>query len=111
MKILEWLGGHDVGSSSKTIALTALGEMPKQPSYPHDSDDFGRCFRLLILCPDAKIGLERLGKDGGDVWKALVARWTEIEAAYLDDNKIDVEGDDRGQQQNAPRYCYLTCQI
>lgn len=35
--ILKWLGGsRGVGLSSKAIALTALGEMPERPDYPHD---------------------------------------------------------------------------
>lgn len=85
MKLLKWLSAGQVGMSSKTIALTALGEMPDPPSYPHDGDDFGRCWKLLALCPDAQAGLDRLGREGGDVWKALVPRWKEIEVAYLHD--------------------------
>lgn len=85
MNILQWLAGHDVGLSSKAIALTALGEMPPRPNYPHDGADFGRCHRLLEQCPDAWAGLERLGKEGGEVWQALVPRWDDIKAAYLAD--------------------------
>lgn len=83
--IVKWLGGNDTGSSSKTIALTALGEMPDGATYqyPHDGDDFGRCYRLLQAAPEAKAGLDRLAKDGGAYWAALAARWDEIEAAHL----------------------------
>lgn len=88
MRILQWLAGHDKGLSSEAIALTALGEMPPRPNYPHDGDDFGRCYRLLAACPDAKAGWEKLGRDGGAIWQALFARWTEIEAAYLHDKQI-----------------------
>lgn len=94
MKILEWLGRDSgVGLSSKAIALTALGEMPKRPNYPHDGDDVGRCVMLLALCPDAKVGLEILGREGGPVWRALVPRWKEIEAAYLYDMGLHEKGE------------------
>ncbi len=102
MKILQWLAGHDKGASSEALALTALGEMPKHPSFPHDGDDFGRCFRLLALCPDAAFGLERLGKEGGPVWQALVPRWKEIEAAYLRDK----EKFERGERDYKKYECY-----
>lgn len=92
MNILQWLGGSDVGMSSKALALTALGEMPPRPSYPHDGADFGRCHRLLTLCPDAYVGLERLGKEGGPVWQALVPRWSDIMAAYLHDAALEEKG-------------------
>jgi len=85
--IVKWLGGNDTGSSSKTIALTALGEMPQGAShkYPSDGADFGRCYRLIQAAPEAKAGLDRLATDGGPYWAALAARWDEIEAAYLRD--------------------------
>lgn len=97
-KILEWLGGNDTGQSSKAIALTALGAMPKSPSYPSDGNDFGRCYRLLKSCPDATRGLTRLASDGGTIWKLLIARWSEIEAAYLHDEKLIAAGDRNGKK-------------
>jgi len=86
--ILEWLGSNDTGSSSKAIALTALGKMPNEPIYPSDGDDFGRCYRLLKIAPEARRGLDQLEREGGPVWRALVPRWREIEAAYLHDKNL-----------------------
>lgn len=85
--IVKWLGGDDTGSSSKTIALTALGEMPPRAAhqYPSDGADFGRCYRLLQAAPEAKAGLDKLAVDGGPYWAALAARWDDIQAAYLRD--------------------------
>ncbi len=83
--ILKWLGGHDTGASSKALALTALGEMPARPSYPSDGGDFGRCHRLLQLAPEARVGLDRLARDGGPYWAALAARWDDLTEAYLAD--------------------------
>jgi hypothetical protein len=81
--ILRWLGGHDTGLSSKAIALTALGEMPARAAYPGDSNDFGRCYRLLLAAPKARAGLDKLAADGGPYWEALAERWADIEAAYI----------------------------
>lgn len=107
MKILEWLGlDRGVGLSSKAIALTALGEMPKQPNYPNDGDDFGRCVKLLALCPDAKAGLERLGREGGAVWKALVPRWKDIEIAWLHDMGLH----EKGERDYKKYKCYALMQ-
>lgn len=83
--ILKWLGGRDVGQSSKAIALTAMGEMPRDPGYPHDTNDLSRCLRLLAMAPEAQRGLDVLAKEGGPVWVALGARWKELEAAYRAD--------------------------
>lgn len=103
MKILDWLGMEPgVGLSSKAIALTALGSMPKRPNYPHDGDDFGRCYKLLALCPDAQAGLDKLGTDGGAVWVALVPRWKDIEAAYL----RDMDRHEAGERDYKKYECY-----
>lgn len=103
-KILRWLGGDiGVGLSSKAIALTALGEMPARPNYPHDPDDFSRCRQLLANIPYAKRGLEKLATDGGPVWRRLVARWDEIEAQF-------VESERGGWKDNGKCY-HLMCSI
>lgn len=80
-KILVWLGNGDTGSSSKALALTALGAMPKNPSYPSDGQDLGRCRRLIEFAPEAAKGLPILARDGGEVWKRLVEKWDVLVAA------------------------------
>ena len=106
MRILEWLGGNDIGASINAIALAALGARPRNPSYPHDGDDFGRCSRLLAVCPEAKVGLDDLAKNGGAVWKALVARWSDIESAYL----YDIDLQSKGNRSHTEYRCYLLMQ-
>lgn len=88
MKILRWLSEGHVGSSSKAIALTSLGEMPRHPAFPWDGDDLGRCVKLLELCPDAKAGLDELAVRGGPVWAGLVKQWDEIVDAYRFDENL-----------------------
>lgn len=88
LAVVEWLGGNDTGMSSKAVALTALGRMPKPPSYPRDGQDLGRIVRLLDKVPSVSEALPVLAKDGGPVWAALVARWDELVRAYRDGRPI-----------------------
>ena len=97
--ILKWLAGHDTGLSSKAIAICALGGEPEDNrAYPHDGADFGRCYRLLTLAPEARAGLEALGRGPSPYWQALVARWTDITAAY----EAEMAGE-RGRTYNLMR--------
>lgn len=92
MNILRWFSEGETGMSSKAVALTALGEMPKSPAYPHDGSDFMRCLKLLELCPAANAGLQKLATDGGPVWAALIARWDEIAQACRYDDALFLSG-------------------
>lgn len=102
MKILRWFSEGETGLSSKAIALTALGEMPKNPSYPSDGADFMRCIKLLELCPEAKTGLDELAVNGGPVWAALIKRWEEISAACRHDDALF----GGGEKRHAKYRCY-----
>ncbi len=102
MNILRWLSEGEVGASSKAIALSALGEMPRRPAWPSDGQDLRRCMKLLEVCPDAKAGLDELERCGGPVWAALVKRWDEIGEACLHDEFLFAAG---GHSPRAYR-CY-----
>ena len=82
--VLKWLGGRDTGLSSKAIALTFLGHPPDRAStsYPHDSNDFGRCYRLIKLAPEARSAVDALGANHGPYWKALAAERDRLTALY-----------------------------
>jgi len=80
-KILNWLGTGRVGASSKAMALHLCGA-PCDGSYPHDPDDLNRCLLFLEAVPEARAELSRMATLN-KVWEALVARWDEIEAAFL----------------------------
>lgn len=75
LKIGEWMTGGHVGISSKAIAAATLGALPKSPDCtPRDSGDFGRCYRLLTLIPEAYEGLDRLAAWSAQ-WARLAAIW------------------------------------
>lgn len=82
----RWLAKGRVGASSTVLAAAALGALPAgEPSYPHDFDDFGRCFRLCQMAPsEAALGLKRLAEVSGK-WERLAAKWGELCLLYESD--------------------------
>lgn len=85
MGIGAWLRSDDTGLSSKFMAYVLAGgpaiRPNDQPAYPHDPNDFGRCYRFLRAVPEARGSLAKMAEHG-KVWAALVANWTELEKLY-----------------------------
>lgn len=80
---VEWEAGNDTGISSRNIwRHMALGVQPDGAfGYPHDPDDFGRCYRLLKAVPEWR---ERIGEMARyPIWRGLVKQWDRLEALYL----------------------------
>ena len=77
----DWLLGDDTGCSSETICRFMMGKPDYSPSIPHDADDFGRCYRLLILFPQ---WLERLPElaQKYSCWRPMVREWDKLTAMY-----------------------------
>lgn len=74
-----WLLGTDWGLSSQSLRRAILGK--KGPIYtPFDSDDFGRCHRMLIAT-----GLRDRLSDAARVpaWALYVAAWPTLETAFM----------------------------
>jgi hypothetical protein len=63
-KIIEWALGGDTGSSSKSICRHMMGMEPLSFDWigPSDSDDRGRCIRLLNLVPEWWSRLDEMAK-------------------------------------------------
>jgi hypothetical protein len=87
----EWLLSGDTGVSSLTIfhVMTGTITTPTRSSLrgidaPRDSDDFGRCYRLLKAFPEWR---ERLPEIAAMVpkWTPLVERWDELESMFETD--------------------------
>lgn len=87
-RFARWLALGDSGLSSKAIAFKMCGidagDSWDRKFHPSDPSDFGRCFRLLKLYPEWR---NRLGEMAtvSKCWRALVKRWDEIEALYLEE--------------------------
>jgi len=86
-KLLEWFCAGDVGESSKAIVFVMCDlshvDILKQSwsPYPHDSGDFGRCYKLLKIFPEWKeriLEMECLG----EIWRRIALEWKELEKLY-----------------------------
>lgn len=84
----RWLGGHDTGVSSLTMAAVMFSAgnyvgNPHRFSHPHDSDDFGRCHRFLEAVPGSRDKLQVMAAVS-PTWHKLVEKWDAITTLYLE---------------------------
>lgn len=86
--VLDWLANGRVGSSSKTMAMIALGSAPKHIDYPYDPDDLNRCLLLIKAAPEVREAFPNIAASS-KVWAALIARWDEIEQTFLAEAGLD----------------------
>jgi hypothetical protein len=88
-----WLESEDTGLSSKYLArcLNAGKKVSVEQgrwtikgvdAYPYDPDDFGRCCRMLRVCPELKAKLAAVTACMPAPWPQLGAAWTELESLY-----------------------------
>lgn len=88
----EWLRSGKTGTSSKTMHAFFTTGGAYLPSYPSDSDDFGRCMGLLAAVPEWRARLPELaGVDSGlcgQVWAKLAGLWESLEAVYQEDKAL-----------------------
>jgi len=83
-RALAWVCGRDTGVSSKRIWARMMYAQPDRDpfgGYPHDPDDFGRCYRLLKLIPEWRPRLGEMAAEGS-VWEALAGAWDELTEHY-----------------------------
>jgi len=73
----DWIVGSDTGVSSKTIWGVMMGAEVYSPSIPWDTDDFGRCYRLLQMIPEWRHRLTDVSEKYPE-WKPLVDNWDEL---------------------------------
>jgi len=77
--LLKWLLSDDTGISSKNIIRRFLNLPTESFGWPHDAADFGRCYRMLKLCPFIDISIM---KDVDRIWADLVDKWQEVSNLY-----------------------------
>ncbi|PZR93527.1 MAG: hypothetical protein DI537_10440 [Stutzerimonas stutzeri] len=103
---LRWIVGEHVGSSSMAIFAHMTGVKPRQGfSNPWDPSDFGRCLRLLRAVPEWRVRLPEMARRS-KAWKALCARWSEIERCMEEEVGLNWE-----KSQSAPRTYELMKEI
>ncbi len=90
-KVLEWWCSGDNGISSEAIVFVMCGVDPKTildnhfTPYPYDSDDFGRCYRLLHAIPEWKGRIKEMACLG-KVWGKIADVWPKLGELYAFEN-------------------------
>lgn len=88
-KMLEWIGTHHVGISSRTMWCALMGIANNEtPTYygfdfPRDADDFSRCYDLVTFCEVEKEELQKV-VEAFPYYKPIIDEWDNLVAAYLD---------------------------
>jgi len=87
-EIIDWVTSDDTGVSSKQILRVWHGLKSNEPfGYPHDSGDFGRCYRLLKKCPEIKIECMR---GFNRIWDKLVDQWGYLTECYERNDCLEI---------------------
>lgn len=84
--LAAWLGSDDTGMSSKYLAAQLSSGKPDTDfAYPHDPDDFGRCYRMLRVCTDIA-GNFQVIPDLPNPWPQLRTAWPELEKLWEEES-------------------------
>lgn len=87
-KMIQWIGTHDVGVSSRTMWCALMGVADScTPPYnhfdiPYDADDFSRCYDLVTFCDVTKDELQKVVK-AFPYYKPIVEEWDNLVSAYV----------------------------
>mgnify|MGYP000845245521 FL=1 len=87
-KMLEWIGTRHVGVSSRTMWCALMGvardgdDCPAGFSVPRDSDDFSRCYDLVVYGEVTKEELQKV-VEAFPYYKPIIDRWDDLTEAYL----------------------------
>lgn len=87
-RLVDWLSGGNVGTSSKSIMLWLSGRGVDKtwgPSTPSDAGDFARCLGLLEAIPEWRSRMPEMAGAGG-LWPTFAKRWAEIEAVFMEES-------------------------
>lgn len=87
-KMLEWIGTHHVGISSRTMWCALMGVANSEtPTYfgfdvPRDTDDFSRCYDLVTFCEVTNDELQKV-VEAFPYYQPVIEEWDNLVAAYL----------------------------
>lgn len=94
-RVIQWLTNGDTGLSSKSMLyILSDRKYAFQKTFekfglclPSDSDDFGRCYRLIKLIPELKENFNKLS-DVSPNWELFVDNWEKLSHLY-ENNEYD----------------------
>lgn len=92
-KMLQWIGTHHVGISSRTMWCALMGVANSEtPAYcgfdvPSDCDDFSRCYDLVTFCEVEKEELQKV-VEAFPCYKPIIDEWDNLVTAYINKSGV-----------------------
>ena len=83
--MIEWIGSHNVGISSKTMWCAIMGVKCRESDTPRDADDFSRCYDLYRFCELTPADLQKVANIY-PYWRPIIDQWDELCEMYASQN-------------------------
>ena len=87
-KMIEWIGTHSTGVSSRTMWCGLMGlklspgsNVNSHYDVPHDADDFSRCLDLVVFARVTEEGLQKIPITF-PFYKPIIDCWTDLREMY-----------------------------
>ena len=84
-KMIEWIGSHNVGISSKTMWCAIMGVKCREADTPGDADDFSRCYDLYKFSELTPADLQKVANIY-PYWRPIIDQWDELCEMYVAKN-------------------------
>ena len=84
-KMIEWIGCHTVGISSRTMWCAIMGVKCREADTPRDADDFSRCYDLYKFCELTPADLQKVANIY-PYWRPIIDQWDELCEMYVAKN-------------------------
>ena len=102
-KVLDWTYEGETGSSSLTIARTAVTRAAWKPfQFPRDPDDLRRCLLLIQAVPETVDALPILAQ-ASKRWRPLVEAWDQLSQSLKEEWGEDLSNPERNHAVNTYR--------
>ena len=84
-KMIEWIGCHTVGISSRTMWCAIMGVKCREADVPYDADDFSRCYDLYKFSELTPADLQKVA-NRYPYWQPIIDQWDELCEMYAAQN-------------------------
>ena len=83
--MIEWIGCHNVGISSRTMWCAIMGVKCREADTPRDADDFSRCYDLYKFSELTQADLQKVA-NRYPYWRPIIGQWDELCEMYVAKN-------------------------
>ena len=84
-KMIEWIGCHTVGISSRTMWCAIMGVKCREADTPRDADDFSRCYDLYKFSELTTADLQKVANIY-PYWRPIIDQWDDLCEMYAAKN-------------------------